>query len=107
MPGPVVLVVHERAVIREAARCLLEAQGYHVIESSTAAEALTIVNAGRRIDLLLRICENANGMLSVVVVANQVAGVAAAHRPPLFRAGVVNRWIRPSLNIVPTPAAAC
>ena len=52
-PRPVVLVVDDEAPIREIERRILDRGGYHVIEASSAAEALTSLEDGKPIDLLI------------------------------------------------------
>ena len=78
---PVVLVVNDEAVVRDIARCVLETEGYRVVESPSAADALALIDAGEPIDLLLQVCmRNDAGGIDMVIVANGVAvGIAARH----------------------------
>ena len=52
-PRPVVLVVDDEAPIREIERRILHQGGYQVIEASSAADALTALEDGKPIDLLI------------------------------------------------------
>ena len=48
-----ILVVEDESLVRTILRETLEEQGYRVLEASTVAEALALVNDGAKIDLLL------------------------------------------------------
>ena len=50
---PVILVADDESIVRDMARRILERGGYRVLEASDGAEAVSILQAGTEIDLLM------------------------------------------------------
>jgi two-component system cell cycle sensor histidine kinase/response regulator CckA len=58
--APVVLVADDESVVRDIARRILEAGGYRVLEAIDGAEAVTILEGGAEVDLLMADLEMPN-----------------------------------------------
>ena len=52
-PGPIVLVVDDEDAVLQAARRILESDGYRVIEASNGAEAVALLAKDTPVDLLM------------------------------------------------------
>lgn len=57
---PVVLVADDESVVRDMARRILEGGGYQVIEAVDGADAVTILEGGAEVDLLMADLEMPN-----------------------------------------------
>lgn len=52
-PSPTVLVVDDEEHIRQVARRILEGEGYHVTEASNGLDAISVLEGGIPLDLLM------------------------------------------------------
>jgi two-component system cell cycle sensor histidine kinase/response regulator CckA len=52
-PPPTVLIVDDEEPVRLVARRILEGEGYRVIEASNGLDAITLLDCGTAIDLLM------------------------------------------------------
>lgn len=87
---PVVLVVDDEASIREIARRILEAEGYHVREASNGAEAVKMLADRTPIDLLMADLEMPE------LEGEEMARQFRAARPDvkvLYVSGVIDRLL--------------
>ena len=58
--APVILVADDEAIVRELARRILEPAGFQILEARDGAEAVSLLQRGAEIDLLLADLEMPN-----------------------------------------------